>query len=295
MNFRKLEITDKHIFDKFVKEKGNLRSIYNFTTLYIWSGDGKVKIAVENDVLYILWDFGKNSFMMYPISDGGDIKTAILKATEYLKVLGVKPKLRSLDANDVLELKALSPDSFYFDYDRDGSDYLYDAERLISLSGKKLHSKKNHYNAFSKNYNFTYRRITEKDIDDCKALFDLWYSDKDESTKLLTESREATFKLLDNLQELDVVGGLIEVDSKIIACSVGERISKDTALIHVEFANTDYRGAYAAINREFAKNEWADCKYINREEDMGDEGLRKAKESYQPIGLIDVYKATLKD
>ncbi len=294
MNFRKLEITDKHIFDRFIKGKENLRSIYNFTTLYIWSGDGKVKIAVEDDVLYILWDFLEKSFMMYPISDGGDMKAAINKATEYLKGIGAVPRFRSLDANNVLELKALFPDSFLFDYDRDSSDYLYDAERLISLSGKKLHSKKNHYNAFQKNYNFTYRRITENDIDECKALFDLWYSDKDEGAKLLTESRGATFRLLDNLKTLDVVGGLLEVDSKIIACSVGERICKDTALIHVEFANTDYRGAYAAINREFVKNEWADCKYINREEDMGDEGLRRAKESYQPIGLVDLYKTTLK-
>ena len=294
MNFRNIEITDKPIFDKFVKGTKNPRSLYNFTTSYIWSGEGKVKIAVEDDVLYILWYFKEKSFMLYPVVLGGDIKAAIRKGVAYLKDLGAKPRFISLSPNDVLELKALYGDEFHYDYDRDNSDYLYETERLINLSGKKLHSKKNHYNAFCKNYNFTYRRIEDTDIEACKALFDSWYKDKGEGTKLLEESKVATYKLLDNLKELGVIGGLIEVDGKIIACSVGEKITDDTALIHVEFANTDYRGAYAAINREFVKNEWQDCKYINREEDMGDEGLRKAKESYQPLALLDEYKAILK-
>ncbi len=294
MNFRNIEITDKSIFDKFVKGTSNPRSLYNFTTCYIWGQDGKVKIAVEDDVLYILWYFKEKSFILYPITLGGNIKNAINKATSYLKDLGATPKLISLDPNNVLELKALYGNDFHYDYDRDNSDYLYEAERLINLSGKKLHSKKNHYNAFCKNYDFTYRRIEENDISACKTLFDLWYKDKDDNTKLLAESKKATYKLLDDLFKLDVIGGLIEVDGKVIACSVGERITKNTALIHVEFANTEYRGAYAAINREFVKNEWSDCKYINREEDMGDEGLRKAKESYQPLCLLDEYRATLK-
>lgn len=294
MNFRNIEITDKPIFDRFVKGTKNPRSLYNFTTCYIWAGDDKVKIAIDDDVLYILWNLKEKSFMLYPIVLGGDVKAAIDKGVSHLESLSAKPRFISLSPNDVLELKSVYPDDFHYDYDRDNSDYLYETERLINLSGKKLHSKKNHYNAFCKNYNFTYRRIEKDDIDACKELFDLWYKDKDEDTRLLKESKDATFKLLDNLDELGVTGGLIEVDGKIIACSVGEKITDDTALIHVEFANTEYRGAYAAINREFAKNEWADCKFINREEDMGDEGLRKAKESYQPVTLLDEYRATLK-
>ncbi len=294
MNFRNIEISDKPIFDKFVKGAKNPRSLYNFTTCYIWAGNGKVKIAVEDDVLYILWNLKEKSFMLYPIVLGSDVKTAIDRGISHLESLGAKPRFICLSPNDVLELKAIYADEFHYDYDRDNSDYLYETQRLINLSGKKLHSKKNHYNAFCKNYNFTYRRIEKDDIDACKELFDLWYKDKDEDTKLLKESKIATYKLLDNLEKLGVTGGLIEVDGKIIACSVGERITDDTALIHVEFANTQYRGAYAAMNREFAKNEWADCKFINREEDMGDEGLRKAKESYQPVALLDEYRATVK-
>lgn len=295
MEFKKIELNDKHVFDKFIKSTNNQKSSYNFTTCYIWSGDGKVKIAYTENALYIMWDFGNKSFMLYPIVLSGDKRAAIEKAIEHLKSMGATPRFSCLSPNDVLELKGLFPDKFTYDYDRNNSDYLYESERLITLSGKKLHSKKNHYNAFTKSNNFVYRNIKDTDIDACKALFDMWYREKDENARLLSESKIATYKLLDNLKELEVTGGLLEVGGNIVACSVGEQITNDTALIHVEFANTEYRGAYAVINREFVKAEWRDCRYINREEDMGDEGLRRAKESYQPIALLDEYRATLKD
>ena len=185
-------------------------------------------------------------------------------------------------------------DEFIFDYDRDGSDYLYDSQKLISLSGKKLHSKKNHLNSFKRNHEFIYRSIKPEDIPNCKALFDLWYNEKEEITRLMPESKVATYKLLDNMHELGLKSGLIEIDGKVVACTVGEKATEDTALIHVEFADTSYNGSYAAINQQFAEREWSDMTYINREEDMGNEGLRKAKESYQPIKLLNSYKATMK-
>lgn len=292
LNFRVISLEDKSIFDEYNLD--NQRSAYNFTTNFIWCGKDKLKICVEDDLLFILWDIGSHSRMLYPKGNGKDKKSAIIKASEYMKEKGLAPKFTHLSEEDVLEMKSFFGDEFIFDYDRDGSDYVYEAQKLISLSGKKLHSKKNHLNSFKRNYNFVYRNITPNDIPACKALFDLWYNDKEEITRLMPESRTATYKLLDNIDALGLIGGLIEVDGKVVACTVGEKITQDTALIHVEFADVSFGGSYAAINQQFVEQEWSDMTYINREEDMGNEGLRKAKESYQPIKLLNSYKATLK-
>ncbi len=292
LNFHVIGLEDKAVFEKYNID--NSRSAYNFTTNYIWSGADKLKVCIEDDFLFILWDIGSHSRMLYPKGFGQNKKAAIIKACEYMKEMGIRPKFAHLSEDDVLEMKTFFGDEFIFDYDRDGSDYIYDAQKLISLSGKRLHSKKNHLNSFKRNHEFVYRCIKPEDIPNCKDLFDLWYNEKGEITRLMPESRIATYKLLDNIYDLGLKGGLIEVDGKFVACTVGEKVTKDTALIHVEFADTSYNGSYAIINQQFAEREWSDMKYINREEDMGNEGLRKAKESYQPIKLLNSYKAILK-
>ncbi len=292
LDFRVISAADKPLFDKYNSK--NQRSSYNFITNFIWSGEDKLKICVDDDFLFIFWDIGSHSRMLYPIGFGNDKRGAILKACNYMKKRGITPLFSSLLEEDVLELKELFPNIFLFDYDRNNSDYIYSSEKLINLSGKKLHSKKNRLNGFKRNYNYIYRNIEPKDISHCKKLFDLWYNEKDENTRLLPESKTATYKLLDNLNDFTLIGGLIEVDNEIVACTIGEKITADTALIHVEFANTAFNGSYAAINQQFVEHEWANVPYINREEDMGDEGLRRAKEAYQPIKLLNEYTAKLK-
>ena len=292
LDFKTIQLKDNEIFEKYLGE--NMRSAYNFTTNFIWSGEDKLKIYVEDDFLFILWDIGNHSRMLFPKGFGNDKKSAIVKACDYMENMGVTPKFTHLSEEEVLEMKKLFDDKFVFDFDRNGSDYIYETNKLITLSGKKLHSKKNHLNTFKRKNDYIYRRITPADIENCKKLFDIWYNDKEEITKLMPESKVATYKLLDNLGALGLVGGLIEIDGKIVACTVGEKVTENTALIHVEFADTSYGGTYAAINQMFAQSEWSDTLYINREEDMGNEGLRKAKESYQPIKLLNSYTATLK-
>ncbi len=292
MNFHIISENDKKIFEKY--NINNQRSAYNFTTNYIWCGKDKLQVCVEDDYLFIFWNIGKHSRMLYPKGYGENKKAAISKACDYMLEKGINPKFTHLSEEDVLEMRNYFGDSFIFELDRDGSDYIYETQKLITLSGKKLHSKKNHLNSFRKNNEFIYRSIEEKDIPNCKALFELWYNDKEEITKLMPESRIATYKLLDNIQTLNLKSGLIEINGNIVACTVGEKITSDTALIHVEFADTTFNGSYAAINQQFVENEWSDTTFINREEDMGNAGLRKAKESYQPIKLLNSYTATLK-
>lgn len=289
MEFRNITLSDKFIFDKFTAN--NQMSSYNFTTNYIWGQNGKIKIATDENALYILSEFSEKKSMLFPLCEEDYIEKAVTKATDFMKNLGITPKFYALNESAVLAVKKHFGTKFRIDYDRDNSDYIYETSKLINLSGKKLHSKKNHLNAFRRNYTAVYRSLKPEDTEQCKALFRLWYAEKTEPDEFLSLSQTATFTLLENFEKLGVCGAILEVDGKAIACSLGERIANNTALIHVEFANTEYIGSYAAINNEFLKNRFSDCTFVNREEDMGNEGLRKAKTSYQPLKLLNEYTA----
>ncbi len=289
MEFRKITLDDKPLFEKLTAK--NLNSSYSFVTNFIWGDEKDLQIAIDDGVLYLLWNIDDRVYMQYPCGNG-NTRAAALKAIDYFHTVLHRPAIfTSLSKADTAELCELCGTKFEITPDRDNFDYVYSASDLATLSGKKLHSKRNYANRFYKSYNYRYRRMTADDTDECKRLFSLWLTEKSGDDPFLKRSGKATFKLLDNIAYLGLTGGIIEVGNEIVACSVGERFAKDTALIHAEFANTCYDGSYAAINQQFVLNEWGDCSYINREEDMGDEGLRRAKLSYKPLLLLKEYIA----
>lgn len=271
----------------------NTNSVYNFTTAYLWGGEKHVQYCITDNCLVLYYNYPKSPLCAsYPQGDG-DKKKAVAAAVKYMKSNGVNPVFRNLSTYMAEELKLLFPDEFEFIPDRNAFDYVYETQKLIDLSGKELHAKRNHYNYFIKNYNYEYVKMTEYDTEECKALFDKWIEGK-ERTKWLEVSREAAFKALDNLDALGLTGGIIKADGKACAFSLGEAVSDDTALIHFEVALPDYRGAFNAINREFCAQEWKAFTYVNREEDMGIENLRKTKEAYKPAFLHEKINAVLK-
>ena len=129
--------------------------------------------------------------------------------------------------------------------------------------------------------------MTPENKDECLALFDQWREGKSLEGAGLDEEREAVCELLNNWDVLDITGGCLRVDGKMVAFSLGEALLGDTMVIHLEHADTSYEGSFAMMNREFLLNEWSGYKYVNREEDLGIEGLRKAKLSYQPAILLE--------
>jgi hypothetical protein len=179
------------------------------------------------------------------------------------------------------------------------SDYIYSTESLITLAGKKLSSKRNHINKFMREYGeFEYVELQKEHIDECKRIFDQW-CEKNEASGACDckeDSPEceqwACYELLDNWDHFpDLKGALIKVNGSFEAFTIGEMLNDDTAVIHIEKGNTDIHGIYAVINKEFVSRTFSHTKYINREEDMGKSGLRKAKMSYMPI--TKVYKYTI--
>jgi hypothetical protein len=174
--------------------------------------------------------------------------------------------------------------------DRDNSDYVYSTRDLIHLSGRKYHKKKNHLNKFLKHYRFEYRSLDIELVECFLEMQESWCQMREcvENPSLLAEDY-AVREALTHFESLAYQGGAIQINKKLEAFSLGEPLNRDTAVIHVEKANPEIQGIYAAINQRVCENAFPDMRYINREQDLGREGLRKAKESYYPHHMVDKY------
>ncbi len=290
MERKPITIEDREIFRRYIKNEEN--STYNFTNMMIWSGSGEITYAETEGCLALFFQFGKNPpTPSYPVGDG-DKKAAIQSLSAYIGSLGLRPVFRNLSAHMVAEMEELFPGEYEFIADRNAADYVYETEKMISLPGKKLHAKRNHLNYFKQNFGYTYRPLTGADMPACLALFDRWIAEKEEM-HLLDSSRDATKRLLDNFERLPVHGGGIFIDGELSAFSIGEPVTEDMALIHVEYA-LSYRGIFNAISSEFCADAWRDFAFVNREEDMGLDGLRHTKMAYRPAKLIEKWNAVPK-
>lgn len=284
-NPKEVKITDKSLLDGFFGMSEN--SIYNFTTLFMWSAEGKIRYDIVDNCLILFFYNSRNGVCCtYPIGTGDRRKVAE-QALDFMKSNSKKPRFILMSEEMARECDAYFPEKFRICADRNNADYVYLSEHLIHLSGKKLHQKRNHFNAFVSKYPFVYKRIGQAEVGDCVALFEKWLATQPKEA--VAFSKAPTMRLLENLDALSVVAGGIYVEGKLVAFSVGEGITDDMALIHVEYADISYRGAYNAINQQFVANEWEHYLYINREEDMGLEGLRRAKLAYRPIRLVEKF------
>ncbi len=287
MERKKITICDQEIFGRYIKNQEN--STYNFTNMFMWAGDGTITYGETEGCLALFFQGPKQPVTVsYPVGDG-DKKAAVKALSAYIENEGLRPVFRNLSKEMVEEMEEMFPGCFTFVEDRNTADYIYETEKMIHLSGKKLHAKRNHLNYFKNNYAYTYRRLTKEDGALCLALFDRWIAEK-EDMPLLGSSREATKKILDHLDKLPVICGGIFIDNELVAFSVGEPITPDMALIHLEFGG-DFRGVYNAMGSEFCADAWSDFTYVNREEDMGIEGLRHTKLALRPVKLIEKFNA----
>ncbi|MCM1272293.1 MAG: phosphatidylglycerol lysyltransferase domain-containing protein [Clostridium sp.] len=226
----------------------------------------------------------------FPVGNG-DAKKAFDCICEYFDENNMEFSMYLVEENMFAQIEKWYPDKYQISFDRDSADYLYEYKTLAELKGKKLHGKRNHINAFTEQYpNYVYEDIDEANVNACKQLTDDWAREH-ASVETDGENFEYEVKVLkfalDNMKELGLEGGLIRVDERVVAFTVGEPLTKDTYVIHFEKAYADVRGAYPMINREYVRRRLSGYRYINREEDMGIPGLRHAKTSYQPVRLVE--------
>lgn len=175
--------------------------------------------------------------------------------------------------------------------DRKNWDYIYLTKDLIELKGRKYQQKRNHINKFKQVYDYSYGPLTQEYIDDCIRTFEAWAADKGESPSV-HEERLALMEALQNLDVLPLTGGVLKVNGRVEAFSLGSLLNRETALIHFEKANQELSGIYSVINQHFVEKAWFMTKYINREDDMGVPGLREAKKRYHPARMIEKFVIT---
>ena len=187
------------------------------------------------------------------------------------------------------QMKEMFGDIFQVEYDRDAADYIYEREKLATLSGKKLHGKRNHINRFKDNHEWSYERLNDENQLEALAMLMEWKLQNCKPEDLEKHEEICVSKnSLIYYKELGLVGGILRADGKIVGLSVGEpAVNPDTFVVHIEKAFPDVQGAYPMINQQFVLHEMEGFTYVNREEDMGEEGLRKAKMSYRPVFMLE--------
>ncbi len=288
LEFKPVEIQDKKIFDNCFRNDPPEISEYTFTNLFMWEHLYHPLWAQwENMVLVIFYPDNSSPFGLPP-AGAGDKSAAIDILFEDLEK--ITPDARICRASENFANNFLDSNRYDWVEDRANSDYVYSTKDLIELSGRKYHRKKNHLNRFLKNYQFEY---SDLDLELVECFIDLqeeWCQMKEcvESPGLLAEDY-AVRKALTHFEDLEFTGGAIKIEGRMEAFSLGEKLNPDTAVVHIEKANPDIPGLYTAINQMFCKNAWSDIDYINREQDLGIEGLRKAKESYYPHHMVKKY------
>ena len=181
---------------------------------------------------------------------------------------------------------------------RDHWDYVYDVEELIELRGNKFHKKKNLLKQFQKKYDFEYTPMGPECVEevlDMQAEWYKWYEEDNEASEALHAENVAITRVLHNIDRIPtLMGGTIRVESKVVAYTVAEPIGRDMLVIHFEKGDTRFKGIYQAINQMFLEQSARQYKLVNREQDLGEPGLRKAKESYNPVEFLKKYEATIK-
>ena len=293
MDFHSPTLQDKGWVTKAFLEGQTDCCEYCFGNIYMWSDIYDNKIYNDNGI-FISADFTDEPIFCYPIGNG-DKKSTISKLIEFAKSLNVNLEFFGLTEKDRDELNYLFPNQFDIHETRDFFDYLYKSEDLANLVGRKYHSKKNHVSYFEKNFDWKYEPINKDNIEQCLLLNDHWEGlNKQKNPEEISNENKAIKKALNNYFDLDFEGGVLTIQGEIVAFTFGERLNDNTFCTHVEKAYGNIRGAYQMINREFARQLQDRYEFINREEDTGSEGLRRAKLSYQPHRLVIKYSAIYK-
>lgn len=262
--------------------------------MFIWKDCFDIHWAISHGCLIIETTRDGVNFVLPPF---GGIKENLPKVIESLKeYFHNKPfEMHGIYESTKEEFAKYLPEITEYEEDRDNWDYVYLAEKLATLSGRKYHSKKNHLNAFLKEHpEHVYEEITPENVSECIAFSEKWCEKRSTEDPSIKCEYCAIKVALNNFKALELKGGLIRINGEVQAFSFGEKMNDKMAVIHVEKAHPEIRGLYTAINQEFVKNTWTDCLYINREEDMGKESLRKAKESYKPEFMVKKYNTIIK-
>ena len=291
IDFHKPAISDKEWVNARLSCRDDLTCEYSFSNIFSYTAKMEIGIADFEGFLVSRCFTDDTIGYCYPVGKG-DIKSVIAAVIEDMKQQSAPCYFFGVGNKEAEELERLFGGCFDIRLDRDGFDYIYKSDDLIKLAGKKYQPKRNHISFFKKNYNWSYETMCKDNIEDCYNMNVEWLKT---SGSLYSEELEKELQIVrcvfENFDELDCKGAVLRVDGKVIAFAMGAQIRSDTFCVHFEKAFSYIRGAYPMINQQFVENELSSFRYIDREDDLGVENLRKAKLSYYPEFLPDKYEA----
>lgn len=294
LDFKSPKIDDKTPFEKITSEIDSNSFSKSFGSYFLWSENYKTKICFADDILYIKCD---KENPLYEMPKGAKTDEILMNAVnsllEYHEESHPNAKLRftHLLKPEAEKLEKLFPNKFEIKPERDAFEYVYLVKNLASLKGKKYHSKRGHIAKFSKTHSWKYKPLDISKKEDYISFFELWFKERPDTN---LGELEAIKKALIYYDDLKLTGGAVLVGEKIVSCTIGEKVNNETFVVHFEKALDEFADTYTIINNELCKQIQDEYKFINREEDLGISGLRKAKLSYHPQYLIEEYTAVIK-
>lgn len=300
ISFKPIELSDKAWIDACVRAENARSADFNFANMYMWDESYHQLVAEVEGCLVAKPKYREHPFFAFPVG-GGDKKRAMELLHAYAAERGFPFCVSGVTAEHRALLESEFPGRLQFTPDRDHFDYIYLAEKLASLEGKKLHAKRNHINRFLENYkdDWHFEPLTPALLPACREMLADWtkaYLESGGELDGVGAEHKAIFRAFDHFEYLGLEGGALFVGGRMIAFTIGEKISADTYNVHFEKAHADIQGAYPMVNREFVRQILRlhpEIVYVNREDDMGHEGLRKAKQSYDPAFLVEKYEVCL--
>lgn len=295
MIFKSISLEDKAWINRCLKESKYHSCEYSFSTMILWKDVYHTEVADLSGILGYRCRVGKERYVYAFPAGNGDKKAAIEQMMEIARTEGHRFILRSFEKEWIDWLEENFSGRFTFTTSQDEWDYVYSVEKLSTLAGSKYHGKRNHIARFKDNHEWHYEELTEANIEACRRMSDVWYHTQLEigNISVLKEKPVLNYAL-DHMKELDLTGGVLYREDKVVAFTIGEPITADMYHVHMEKAYSDIQGAYPMINQQFVLHAMQGYNYVNREEDEGVEGLRRAKESYCPEFMIEKYTAALK-
>ncbi|MBC2714820.1 MAG: DUF2156 domain-containing protein [Desulfobacteraceae bacterium] len=291
LEFKPIALSDQEIFQTYRAQCPQVTSDYSFVNVWSWAPAYDLEWAQVDELFWLRQNRPSPQYWA-PVGNWQDV--------DWPRYFDRFPQLKSSMIRVPEQLARLWESIFNktvsVSADRDQFDYIYDADELITLKGNRFHKKRNLLYQFKKNYEYRYVEMMPEFVDAAMALQNNWCTWREcDSDDQLENENMAIAKVLSHWEELaDITGGCILVKDTMVAYTIGERLTDDTLVVHFEKGSTDYKGVYQAVNQMFVEHEALDSnsgiRRVNREQDLGDAGLRKSKESYHPVEFLRKYR-----
>jgi hypothetical protein len=295
--FMPISMADRAQIEPVLKNNPTQASEFTFAYLYMWQCDFGFQYVIRNGWLLIISESSYDiPFALCPLPVAGGYEPAAFHdAINWLRQqferAGRPLVFGRVEEKHLPWFNSYPCAEFTIERSDRTADYLYDGEALRELAGRKYGSKRNHISQFVRQYpDYEIVAVGPQNLDACREIFEQWCLERHcECDSPESCERYACNRLLDVWEELDLKGILLRVDGRFEAFTIGEALRDDTVVIRFEKANGQIHGLYTILNRDFLVRDWPGMAAVNREEDMGIEGLRKAKQSYRPCRMIQKY------